>query len=339
MLSCRSCRSSPHNPPLVTPRQRRWSIRGTIRLDGYVEVLNVDYVVRDGHIYGDKAPLQPIAAMPVYAVAQAVGAEPATVLRLEGNLGLWWVTLWFTVVPFLMLIGVGIRTVSRLFGRVHAVQATLAICCGTLLLAYGTQLYAHVLAGLLGWGCWLLADASVRSRSENSRGHLLLALGAGVAGGAAVATEYPLLMVVLVVGGFLLITREWSRLLAFVAGGIPFAVLLMAYQAAAYGSPFSVSYSEKTDPGTRGVVVGLPSPTQFVEVLLGTRGMLLFSPVIALAVWGLVRMARGRNTERRRHGIVGLLRLAPSWPCSPAGEILGVVRLPVRDMSFRRCRS
>lgn len=280
---------------------------GTIRLDDYAGVLNVDYVVRDGRIYGDKAPLQPIAAMPFYAVARAAGAEPATVLRLEGNLGLWWVTLWFTVVPFLMLVGLGIRVASRLSGRAHAVQATLSICCGTLLLAYGTQLYAHVLAGLLGWGCWLLAEASVRAGREVSRGNLLLAWGAGSMGGAAVATEYPLLIVVAIVGGFLVFTRSWSRLLAFVVGGIPFALLLMAYQAAAYGSPFSVSYSEKSDPGTPGVVVGWPSPTQFMEVLFGTRGMLLFSPVVGLAVWGLVRLARCGDTERRRHGIVGLL--------------------------------
>ncbi len=284
--------------------------QGTIRLDDYAAVLNVDYVVRDGHIYGDKAPLQPIAAMPVYATAQALGAEPATVRRLEGNIGLWWVTLWSTVVPFLVLIGVGIRVVSRLFSRSRAVQATLAVCCGTLLLAYGTQLYAHVVAGLLGWGCWLLADASVRSRREDSRTHLLLALGAGLAGGAAVATEYPLVIVVAIVGGFLLVEREWTRVAAFVAGGIPFAGLLMAYQAAAYGSPFSVSYSEKSDPGTPGVIVGLPSPARLMEVLFGTRGMFLFSPVVVLAVWGLVRMARGSTPEHRRHGIVGLLVLA-----------------------------
>src|SRR5690606_9979566 len=127
---------------------------------------------------------------------QTVGAEVATHLRVKGNLGLWWVTLWSTVVPLLSVVAMGVTVGSRLFGNRQAVAATLAITLGTLMLAYGTQLYAHVLAGALGWGCWLLL---VRPDDGRLRWPYL----AGVLGGAAVATEYPLALVVLVAAGVL----------------------------------------------------------------------------------------------------------------------------------------
>ncbi|HWJ60774.1 MAG TPA: hypothetical protein VNS19_02305 [Acidimicrobiales bacterium] len=301
--------------------------RGTIQLDAYERVVGVDKVVRDGHIYGDKAPLQPVVAMPVYRLARAVGFEPAEHLRVEGNLGLWWVTLWCTVIPLLGIAALGIRLVRRVLGPASAVQGTLAICAGTLLLAYGTQLYAHVLAGLVGWGCWLLADRSLRASSQERP--LVLAALAGALGGAAVVTEYPLAIVVLVVAGVLAVDRAWSRLAAFAAGGIPFAALLMAYQAAAYGSPFTVSYSEKPQHAAEPLVLGWPNPMRLLEVLFGSRGLLLFSPVVAIAVWGLVRLARSGAGDRRRHGIVGLsvfgafLVLQSAWVNPWGGEAPG----------------
>jgi hypothetical protein len=302
---------------------------GTVRLDAYEAVLNVDFVIRDGHVYGDKAPLQPILAIPVYAAARAVGAEPATELRLEKNLGLWWVTLWSTVVPLLAIAAIGIKLVTRLFGREHAVQASLAVCCGTLLLAYGTQLYAHVLAGLLGWGCWLLANEYLRGSSGNRPQRVWLPLAAGVLGGASVATEYPMVIVVLVVGVVFATRRAWTAIAAFAVGGIPFIGILMSYQSAAFGSPWAVSYAEKPEAGTPGVVVGLPNPMRSLEVLFGSRGLLLFSPVVILAVWGLLRAARSTDPERCRHGIVGLwvsagfLALQSGWPNAWGGEAPG----------------
>ena len=278
----------------------------TVRLDEYEHVLNVDRVVRNGHIYGDKAPLQPILAMPVYAAGQVVGVQPATHLRIQSNLGLWWVTLWMSVIPLLAIAAIGMKVVTRLLGKEHAVQATLAICGGTLLLAYGTQLYAHVLAGLLGWGCWLVADRSLRT--AKGEGHpVWLAVAAGLLGGAAVATEYPLAIVVLVVAGVLLASKAWSRVAAFIAGGIPFAGVLLAYQWVAYGSPFTVSYSEKPEHAAEPLVLKWPNPVRLAEVLFGTRGLLLFTPIVILAVWGLLRLARSPELDRRRHGIVGLL--------------------------------
>jgi len=58
--------------------------RGTIQLDAYERVVGVDKVVRDGHIYGDKAPLQPVVAMPVYRLARSGAGDR----RRHGIVGL-----------------------------------------------------------------------------------------------------------------------------------------------------------------------------------------------------------------------------------------------------------
>ena len=301
---------------------------GTVVLDDYDHVIGIDRVERDGHVYGDKAPLQPILAVPAYLAAKAVGAESASVLRVQGNLGLWWVALWSTLVPLLAICAIGVRVVRRVVGPERAVAGTLAICGGTLLLAYGTQLYAHVLAGLLGWSCFLVADRSLRADAEGGR-PLALALGAGALGGAAVATEYPLAIVVVVVAALLVAHRAWGRLAAYVAGGAPFVALLLGYQWLAYGSPFTVSYSEKSVHEAEPLVVGLPHPVRFLEVLLGTRGLLLFSPIVALAAWGLWRLAHRSGGVARRHGIVGLvvfglfLVLQSAWVNPWGGEAPG----------------
>lgn len=293
----------------------------SIQLDRYAPTIGVDRVERDGHVYGDKAPLQPVLAMPFYALAKVVGADSADVQRPVGNLSLWWVTLWSSLVPFLLIAGIGIRVVTRLFGRRYAVQAVLATCGGTLLLAYSTQLYAHVLAGLLGWGCWLVSRRTDRP--------LLWAAVAGALGGAAVATEYPLAIVVLVVGAVLVRDRSWARLAAFAAGGVPFAAFLAGYQWLAYGSPFTISYSEKPEHAAEPLVLQWPSPIRLAEVLFGTRGMLLFTPMVAVAAWGLWRLARRGTGERRLHGQVGLavfgafLVLQSAWLNPWGGEAPG----------------
>lgn len=293
----------------------------TLQLDRYRDVVGIDRVERDGHVYSDKAPLQPLLAVPAYAIARAAGAEPATHLRVHGNLGLWWVTLWSTVVPLLLMVAVAITISSRAVSIRSSAIAAVVMALGTLLAAYGSQLYAHVLAGLLGWAAWL-----VLSRSEGGFGSAFLG---GLLGGAAVATEYPLAIVVVVCIGVLVQQRSWKRLIAFCAGGVPAAALLLAYQWASYGDPFALSYGEKPVHESDPLVVGLPNPVQLMEVLFGSRGMFVFTPIVVVAVWGLWKIASQADHKHRSHAVVGLtvfalfLILQSGWSNPWGGEAPG----------------
>ena len=69
---------------------------GTLVLDRYEAQLSVDRAVRDGHLYSDKAPGQPLLAVPFYAMYRGVGGEPveaveqlAEVFALQQLRGVW----------------------------------------------------------------------------------------------------------------------------------------------------------------------------------------------------------------------------------------------------------
>lgn len=272
---------------------------GTIRIDRYERLLSADRIDRDGHVYSDKPPGQPLYAVPFYAVARAAGAEPAAELGFRGGAALWWVSLWSAVLPGAILV----LLVHRWLAAAHpgaAVPATLAVGFGSLVLPFSAELYGHVLATVLGLAAWLVARQRPQGRWP------LLGLGALL--GAAVAVEYQMVLLVLIVLGAVAWDRRRS-LPWVVLGGLPFVALLLAYQRAAFGSPFESSYAGK---GGSSTVAGLPDPLQAVEVLVGTRGLFVFSPILLLGLGGLVALARRPGADRR-DAVVGLLVFLAYW--------------------------
>ena len=225
---------------------------GAIVIDGYR--LGVDKAERDGHLYSDKAPGQEVLAVPAYVAARAVGAEPARVDRVESNLTLWWVTFWSAVLP-----GVGIILLVAVAGHRRGtpvpVAALATLAFGTMLLPFSVNLYGHVLAALLGFAAWLVID-----RRPSTIGRALVAGGLV---GVAVLVEYQMAIVALALVALLVVRRSWTGLVAFAAAGLPSAVALGAYQAAAFGSPWSSGYGGKdAHQGATLLVTGIPRPRQ-----------------------------------------------------------------------------
>jgi hypothetical protein len=292
---------------------------GTIRIDRYEGIVGIDRVERDGHLYSDKAPGQPFLAVPAYWSARLVGAEDASVPRGEGNLTLWWVTLWSSTVPGAVVVGVLAHRALR--GRAAGLVAAAGIGFATLWLPFSAELYGHVLVAALGLATWLLVERAT------SPARLV---AAGLLAGLTVLVEYQMILLVVVLAGYVLVRRGARRVAAFAAGGVPVAVLLLAYQAAAFGGPLRTSYGEKPVHDEGGAtIVGIPSPVQAVEVLFGSRGLVLFTPVVAIALYGLVVRARGAANGERDEARVGLavfvvfLALQAGWPNPWGGEMPG----------------
>jgi hypothetical protein len=291
----------------------------TLELDRYAQNVFIDRLELDGHLYSDKAPGQPFLSVPAYASARLVGAESATVVRLRGNLGAWWVTVWSSLVPALALVFL-MAAAARSIGERSALVGAGAISFGTLLLPYAAQLYGHVLGGALAFGAWRI----LRAKDPTFRRVLL----AGLLGGAAVTVEYQVAIVILVLAGWLAV-RHRRLLLPYALGGVPGVVALIAYQTALLGSPFESTYSQKPahDQATP-LVTGIPKPGQALEILFGSRGIFLFTPIVALGVWGLWRLVRDRAPERD-DAIVGLtvfglfFLLQAGWPNPWGGEMPG----------------
>jgi hypothetical protein len=293
----------------------RFAMTGAIVDDGRLEIddylIGVDYAERDGHTYSDKAPGQEILAIPVYVASQLVGADAAIVPRVSENMSLWWITLWSSGLPWLGLIALMAGAIRR-----RGMRPTVAVLAGmgfgTMLLPFSSTLYGHVLAAFLGYAAWCLLDDPAASAVDGdeagsgsgsgsdggagSRPGRLAAwrpLAAGAVVGLGVTVEYQVALVAAVLLGLLLVRRRGADAARFVAGAVPFALLLMTYQWATTGSPLRSGYQGKdVHGGSTLFITGIPKPDTLAHVLLGSRGLFLFTPVVLLGLIGLVRRWR-----------------------------------------------
>lgn len=285
---------------------------GDIKIDQYL--LGVDRTDRDGHVYSDKAPGQPVLAVPAYAAARAIGAEPAIVPRVSENLTLWWVTVVSAGLPLVALLALIAATAHRA-GTPIPLPALATLAFGTMLLPFSINLYGHVLAATLGYAAW-----SVLERRDGWRRGLI----GGALAGLAVAVEYPLVLVAVVLGLWLVGRRRWTALAGFSVAGLPMVVALLLYQRAAFGSPFSVGYTDK--PNLRDstlFITGIPMPDTLAAMLVGSRGLFVFTPIVLVGMIGLVRRWRQRRNDASLVAaaiVVLFLLLQAGWPNPWGGD-------------------
>lgn len=259
----------------------------------------VDRARHGGRTYSDKAPgVSFLAVVPVglLRAADAVtGTHPELPLwRREGHL--WFVRL-LTGGCFLLvstfLLGRAAEAISRGTGAAAAVTYALGTIAGPL----GPTTFGHLGAAALGFAAFLL----VRARRP--------AL-AGLAAGAAVLVEYQAALIALV-----LLVLCGRRAWRFLLGAIPAAVVLGVYDQAAFGAPWRLSYryvanrfSERQHEGFFGI--GSPDAHGVAQVLVGSKGLLLVSPVLAAAAAGLwLLWRRGLRPEAAICAVVTALFL------------------------------
>ena len=152
----------------------------TIDIDGYP--LGIDRATYNGRLRSDKAPGQPLLAVPVYLVGRAAGAQSASIRRLPGNLGLWWVSFWTSFLPYVALVVLMYLVASRYAPTIPAFAAAAGLGLGSMLLPHGVNLYGASLAALCAYGAWAVLDAGSPTASR--------LLVVGTLAGAGVVMEY-----------------------------------------------------------------------------------------------------------------------------------------------------
>ena len=274
----------------------------TVVLDDYEHILGVDRAVRDGHTYSDKAPGQPFFAVPAYGLYRALGGQPATVNDEIGNLGLWATSVWSSAIPAAALAVLMRRLALRVTGPRAAAAAAVGLSLGTLLLPFSTLLFGHVLGSLLSLAAFALVLSPGASRRR-------LVLG-GLVTGCAVLTEFTTAIVAVVLVAFVA-WRHGREVSWFITGGIPLALVLMAYNTAVFGGPFSFSYESSATFGeahSQGLVgVQAPDPLMALRVTIGERGLFTLTPVVLAGVLGSIGLTRHGRDDGRALGIVGLV--------------------------------
>lgn len=287
---------SPHTPQDVTrfTLTRALVEDATVRIDPYA-AQTFDRAERDGHSYSDKAPGLSLLAVPAYAVLDAATAAPPADVRAwdgEGDLRVWALRLATSGLGFLLLVLLAGRVAERLRpGTGAAVAAITGL--GTLAHPLAASGFGHVPAAAAGLLAFVLAW---QATAVAGRTRPWLLAGAGAAAGAAVLIELQTAVIAAAVVAYA--ARRGLRSAALVvAGGLPFAGVLAAYNAVAFGSPVHFSYryvanryAEAQREGLFGI--GAPDLGALGDVLAGDRGLLVVSPVLAAAAAGLVLLWR-----------------------------------------------
>ena len=214
-------------------------------------------------------------------LARAPGAADETVGML------WALGLLGCVLPAVVIAALVLRLGDRVepgFGLAAAVAAG----AGTLLLPFATLFFAHALASALAFGAFAVLWLR--------RSGLL----AGVLGGLAVVVDYPLALAVGILALYA-VTRSRRSGGAYAIGAAVGVLPLLLYQWWAFGSPLRTAYEHQVVAGGASGhdVVGVhasglsaPSARVAMELLFAQVGLLRLSPVLGLALVGLLLMYR-----------------------------------------------
>ncbi len=292
----------------------------TVDISGYP--IGVDHALFNGHLRSDKAPGQPLLALPAYALSRWFGGESATHKRMTGNLGLWFVTLWSSLIPFAIVLVLMRRAAARYVSKASSVGVALALGYGSLLLPYSVNLFGHMMAAAFVYGAWVVLERAPRHRAA--------LFWSGLLAGCAVSVEYQTGIIALVAFGFAAYSArakaEW-----FLFGALPPALVTALYQWRAFGAPWRLpfGYFAGTINGTTEGGYTVPGLHGFELVLTGNRGLLLLSPIVIVGFVASVRAAHTPARALRRNGIAacvicsGYLLLVAGWSGTPTLETPG----------------
>jgi hypothetical protein len=281
-----------------------------IQIDDY-QTNSGDKAQVGSHYYADKAPGASFVAAPVVALARAAMRLVHANTRAHSNLmRLSYVA---SVSAAALPAALAVMCVWHLAHRMGAptrgaTVVALTFGLGTPFWAWATIFYSHTLSAACLLGAFV---AAIHLRDGPSSVGRDIRLGAvvGLMVGWAVVTEYPTAVPGAVVVLFALsqVWREGGGRLVRVAASIAIvggacATALGAYNYAAFGSPFHVSYASEQDPTLleRGFFgVTFPKAAIAGELLWGSfRGLLPLAPVLVLAPVGWA-MAIGSREWRR----------------------------------------
>jgi hypothetical protein len=243
----------------------------------------LDRASYDGHLYSDKAPGISLLQLPA---AEALRLGPHDRWPHE-PFRIWGVRLFASGIAFLVCVLLAGR-IGEGLAPGYGGPALVAFGLGTLAAPLAATDFGHVAAAACGFGAFVLAW---RGRT----------LAAGLAGGAAILFEYQTAMIAVLVA--LYVGRRGVRpLLHYAAGALPGVLLLLAYDTAAFGAPWHLSYSyiaNAFEAEQSHGLFGIGAPRAFSSYLVfaGGGGLLVISPVLVAAVVGLALLARRHRAE------------------------------------------
>jgi hypothetical protein len=287
----------------------RWATAASLVEKGSFEISwtedligkNVDTARVGDKTYSNKPPGTALLAAPFYALTRVfTGAPDASNIRIS-----WFVMRFFLSTLPLLLLGVW------LYSRESDEVSLAALLFATPLFVYSLLFFSHVLVGVLIYFAFRLLYDTERIFLRNC-------ILAGFVCGFAVTCEFPAIVPVAVFGIGLIFAdkrneNRWQNVFAFALGGFPFALFLLIYNYAIFGSPFALSYAYESFPewaevaGQGAFGIGFPTLSNIYLLLFSpSRGLFFFAPILFLPAVAFVT-SRERKTWRHRVKVAAIL--------------------------------
>jgi hypothetical protein len=190
--------------------------------------------------------------------------------------------------------------------RFRALVATLAVALGTMYFPYSVVFFSHQLASSLLFGAFFMIFLLKRSLGRRGAGYRI---AIGLLLGWAVISEFPTAAIAAPLAAYY-VHAVWKaepgrrlRALALPAiGGLVPIALQLGYNVLCFGSPFSLGYSNLSDPvyveAMAHGVMGIQAPdltVLFYTLFHPSLGLLWESPVLLMAPVGAVFLFRERR--------------------------------------------
>lgn len=319
-----------------------------------------DFACANGHELADKAPAASFAAVPAFAIARAAmiadRRDPDTPDSIH------WLAYVTTIAGAAIpgaIIGLCVFLSALLLGgdETSAMVAALAVGVASPLLTYATILWGQALAGAGLSFSFLMALQLGQVPITSDRGRAwLVGLLCGAGAGCAVLSDYTAAVPALILAAFAAWRVRRSpfervpAILGVLIGGAFALAILLAYNRAAFGSPFTISYTfqdgyVEMKQGLFGI--GRPRAIVLYQLLFGEyRGLLPVAPAFAFAPIGLWQLWR-RGSDQAAAALVlaaitvyyfilisGYVYWDGGWAYGPRyiGPVLGLIAIPLSTL-------
>lgn len=242
----------------------------------------------NGRTYSDKPPLTVLLAVPVYAVWKTIlliAHQPPAYYPM-----ILWARFWLATVPFLLSLFILFKILRKDFDEPAAWLVLFIFAFGTINASFASLFLSHSITGLL-----VLLSLYFTLNKENR-------FLAGLFAGLAVISEFTAVMFAAILFIYLIVRdikdKKPSNIGTFALGALPSLLLLLGYDWAVWGSPFRLGYEFVPQMGMGDKALYHISIGQILQVLFGpARGIFFYSPALAFAIAGIVRMFRDKKPE------------------------------------------
>ncbi|MBF6567370.1 MAG: hypothetical protein IVW54_00670 [Candidatus Binataceae bacterium] len=287
--------------------------RHTLAIDGYAGFNTADIITFNDHIYSVKAPGGSLSGIIQWLICSKLLAP-----LLTSNSALYWALLTYLTIVFSTGLMVALMVVvcfrfalalGATEGRAVAIAILLAF--GTIMFPYATEMTGEPIAGACAFIAFYLLF-TYPGGPDSDR-----ALFAGLLAGWAVLCDYPAILISAALAVYALFKLRPRDILNFAAGAGAMALILLAYNKAAFGNPLFMSYEAYKLPGNTQFpeqavgFVGLtfPKPYNLWKILIDPqRGLFYCNPLLILSVPALVHF--GVQRRLRAEFLVTLFAVA-----------------------------